>query len=93
VVYYSAGKVAETERINMVAIRMNPKKYRAYKHRNFSLKNRKYQFPLWGVLAYWVTIGERSQGKTRGFALYSVGSYGHASVEDTGVLVLYFRRK
>lgn len=37
--------------------------------------------------AYWVTIGEMSQGKAR-FAFCSAGNYRHASGEDTGVLAL-----
>lgn len=43
---------------------------------------------MWGVPVYWVTVGEMSQGKARRFAFYSAGSYGHASVEDIGVLAL-----
>lgn len=36
-VYYSADKETEIEKINMAATRLNPKKYRASKHLNFSL--------------------------------------------------------
>lgn len=40
---------------------------------------------------YWITTEEMSQGKARRFVLYSAGNYGHASVEDIGVLALVLR--
>lgn len=89
-IYYSADEVTEIEKINMVATRLNPKNT---EHLNISISPSRTAniCNLSGVsqcieslLGRWVT------GKMEGLLPTLLENYGHASVEDIGILALIF---